>query len=215
MMPIPSGKSPVIILRKRPKYLVPQAIAIGSSTGGPEALVKLFKNMTGKIIHSPVFITQHLPAAFTSLLASHIQAASGNRCIQPEDGELISPATVYLAPGDFHMEVKKHEDGKLRICLTKAPLEHSCRPSINPMLRSLVDIYGNHILAVILTGMGHDGLEGCKVLSEKGGIILAQDQASSIVWGMPGTVAVQGLCTAVLPLDDIASHIRNIMGSRL
>lgn len=213
--PKPASDDVSYSLRQLNKFVVPRAIAIGSSTGGPEALVKLFSKLANQIRYTPVFITQHMPAAFTASFATHIQEVSKIPCIEPKDGEVIQPCTIYIAPGDFHMVLKRKNDKEVMVNLTKDPPEHFCRPSVNPMLRSLAEVYGRHILTIILTGMGQDGLEGCKAISEAGGVILAQDKSTSVVWGMPGAVATQGLCNAVLPLNDIPTYITNMMGCKL
>lgn len=204
-----------IILRENKKFCIPQAIAIGSSTGGPEALTKLFNALAGKIKHTPVFITQHLPPSFTSSLTDYIQNASKVTCINPQDKEVVEPGKIYLAPGDYHMELKRNAMKDIIIRLTQTPPENFCRPSVDPMLRSLVNIYGRHLLTVILTGMGKDGLEGCKLVTEADGTVIAQDQETSVVWGMPGSVATAGLCNAILPIPKIADYITDIMGSKL
>ena len=154
----------------------------------------------------PIFIAQHMPATFTTILAEHLGRASGMTSAEGVDGEVVEGGRIYVAPGDFHMSVEK--DGTKRVIrLSKAEKENFCRPSVDPMLRGVVSSYGANVLTVILTGMGHDGREGCKAVVEAGGTIVAQDEKSSVVWGMPGAVAAAGLCSAVLPVDAIAPHV--------
>ena len=186
----------------------PDVIAIGSSTGGPPALFKLLGAL-GKDVSQPILITQHMPATFTALLAEHITRSTGIPASEGEDGEPIVPGRAYIAPGDFHMTVARGETNNV-IRIVKTDPENFCRPAVDPMLRSMASIYGPRMLVLILTGMGHDGREGARAVTAAGGTVVAQDEASSIVWGMPGAVAATGLCSAVLPLSDIAPYVRKI-----
>ncbi len=183
----------------------PKLVAIGSSTGGPNALFNVIKNFKGFDI--PIVITQHMPATFTKILAQHINQQTGIPACEGEDGQFVENGKIYVAPGDYHMRFK-NVDGKLQIVLGQDPPVNFCRPAVDPMFMSLIDIYGARVLGVILTGMGNDGLGGGKKLIEVGGRLIAQDEATSTVWGMPGAVAKAGLCTAVLPLDDIGPWVR-------
>ncbi|MEP3246964.1 MAG: chemotaxis response regulator protein-glutamate methylesterase [Sneathiella sp.] len=203
-----------VVLRPMRVGAMPQVLAIGSSTGGPQALFSLFEKIKGKIT-LPIFITQHMPATFTAILAEHLTKIFGLPCAEAVDGEKVVGSRVYLAPGDWHMTVEKEgADAVLR--LNQDPPENYCRPAVDPMLRSLISVYGPRVLTVILTGMGHDGLKSCEVLSEAGGCLIAQDEPTSVVWGMPGAVATAGLCNSVLPLQDIPVAIENaIMGRPL
>jgi two-component system chemotaxis response regulator CheB len=193
-------------LRDVPTLFRPDCIAIGSSTGGPQALFKVFQ-MMGKVTNLPVFVTQHMPATFTTILAEHLGQASGMPAAEAKDGEQVMPGRIYVAPGDFHMTVTV-ESGRKVLHLDKNPPENFCRPAVDPMLRSLAKAYNGKVLTVILTGMGQDGLKGGQELSAAGGVIAAQDEATSVVWGMPGAVASGGLCSAVLPLSDIGPYVR-------
>lgn len=183
-----------------------KALAIGASTGGPQALVKFFSQLDGKLANVPIFVTQHMPATFTAILADHIASVSSMACAEAKPAERITPGKIYIAPGDYHMEIKKKQAGAF-IHLTQEEPENFCRPSVDPMLRSLASVYGSNLLTVIFTGMGHDGLDGSQIVIENGGRVIAQDKDSSIVWGMPGAVTKQGLCSAVLPLEKIAPYI--------
>lgn len=187
----------------------PECLVIGSSTGGPQALFKVFQ-MLGPITHLPVFVTQHMPATFTTILAEHIAQASGTPAAEAKDGEAVVNGRIYVAPGDFHMTVML-ENGRKVMRVSKTPPENFCRPAVDPMLRSITKIYGNKILFCMLTGMGQDGLRGAQDLVANGGTVIAQDEATSVVWGMPGAVSTAGLCSAVLPLSDIGPYIRKFI----
>lgn len=197
-----------------PGIVPPRAIAIGSSTGGPQALVEVVKGLDKSLPH-PIFITQHMPPTFTAILAEHLARDSGRAVHEATDGQQVKDGEMYLAPGDYHMLIEKKGSG-LTVKLTQTERENFCRPSVDPMLRSLVEIYGNALLTVILTGMGHDGLSGGQLVVEKGGTVFAQDEKTSVVWGMPGAVATAGVCAAVRPLKDIAPLVNSfIKGGRL
>ena len=183
----------------------PHIVAIGSSTGGPQALFTVLKSV-GKI-DLPIVITQHMPATFTKILADHIKQQANIPAHEGEDGMLVEPGHVYVAPGDRHM-LFEQDSAQLKIKLDDGPQENFCKPAVDPMLRSLIEIFDQKILCTILTGMGHDGLLGARTLSEKGGRVIAQDKKTSVVWGMPGAVAMDGICSAILPLDDIGAAIK-------
>jgi len=186
----------------------PEAIAIASSTGGPQALLRLFRSMPD-CPSLPILVTQHMPACFTALLADHIGQAAGRPCLEAQDGQLLQAGTIYVAPGGYHMEIARH-DGQAVTRLNDGPQEHFCRPAADPMFRSLAKVYGDGLLAVVLTGMGVDGRLGAAAVTAAGGSVIAQDEASSVVWGMPGAVARDGLCAAVLPLDEIGPYITQL-----
>ncbi|HYD98410.1 MAG TPA: chemotaxis response regulator protein-glutamate methylesterase [Alphaproteobacteria bacterium] len=185
----------------------PDIIAIGSSTGGPQALFEVLGHLAG--VPQPILITQHMPPTFTTILAEHITRQCRLTCAEGVDGEPIVGGRAYVAPGDFHMTVVQ-KGGVNCIALSKDPPENFCRPAVDPMMRSIVRAYGRRILAIILTGMGQDGMKGCDGVVAAGGQVLAQDEASSVVWGMPGAVAMAGLCSAVLPLKELGPHIRKL-----
>ncbi len=187
----------------------PAVLAIGSSTGGPQALFTVLSSIAGAV-SLPIFVTQHMPATFTTILAEHIAQASRTPAAEARDGEPVTGGRIYIAPGDFHMTVIPERDRKV-VRLSKEPPENYCRPSVDPMLRSLARAYGSGVFALILTGMGHDGLRGAEAVIAAGGAVVAQDEATSVVWGMPGAVATAGLCSAVLPLPDIAPYLRKLI----
>lgn len=183
----------------------PAIIAIGSSTGGPQALFEVIKSF--KDFDIPIVITQHMPATFTRILADHITHQTGVPAHEGEDGMTVENGNVYVAPGGMHMIFEK-KGLNLTIKLDDGPPENFCKPSVDTMYRSLMPIYGNKILATILTGMGHDGLAEGKNLVQNGVRLIAQDKATSVVWGMPGAVASAGICSDVLPLKEIGPAIR-------
>lgn len=180
-------------------------LAIGVSTGGPQALSKL---MTGlpRDLPVPVLIVQHMPPVFTGLLADRLRDQSGHDVKEASDGDLLRPGVVLIAPGDHHMTIRR-EGTMVAARLNQEPPVNSCRPSVDPLFHSVAHCYGHHALGVILTGMGQDGLRGAKKLRESGARIFAQDQASSVVWGMPGEIVKNGLADCVLPIDQMAKGI--------
>ncbi|MEQ1789428.1 MAG: chemotaxis response regulator protein-glutamate methylesterase [Rickettsiales bacterium] len=184
-----------------------KALAIASSTGGPQALMVLFQSLKGRLLDIPIFITQHMPPTFTTILAEHLTKVSARNCIEVKGGEVAVAGNIYLAPGDFHMLVEKDKDGKAVIRITKDPQENFCRPAADPMFRSLSKIYGRNLAVVVLTGMGQDGMLGAKVVVENGGSVVAQDEASCVVYGMPKAVVENKLCRAVLPLLEIGKYL--------
>jgi len=191
---------------RSPAHETPDVIAIGSSTGGPQALFSVFSAMKAGSVRQPILITQHMPPTFTTILAEHISRVSGWKAAEGVDGEPVVSGRVYIAPGDFHMVVEAKGTEKI-IRLNKNPPENFCRPSVDPMLRSMAQVWGRRVLVVILTGMGQDGLRGGQAVVEAGGTVIAQDEATSVVWGMPGAVATAGICSAVLPLSEIPQHV--------
>lgn len=187
-----------------------EAVAICSSTGGPQALLTLFAGLSGPL-PVPVFITQHMPATFTTVLAENIAAVSGLACHEAVEGEGVRSGRIYIAPGDYHLLVRVVAGSKT-ITLGRQPPENFCRPAADTMLRSLAAAYGPRVLTLVLTGMGADGLAGCRALHALGAPVVAQDKQSSIVWGMPGAVAGAGLCTDVLPLAEMPALLRRYTG---
>lgn len=189
----------------------PTILAIGSSTGGPKALGDLLKDLKG--FPAPIVITQHMPKSFTALLAQNLQQQCGLPCFEGAEGMMLKAGCAYIAPGGHHMVFAQAANG-LRIRIDDGPPENYCKPSVNPMLRSLASLCGRHTQAVILTGMGADGLEGCRLIGAQGGGVMAQDEATSVVWGMPGAVAAAGLCDAILPLPRMAEWLWKIFNAQ-
>ncbi len=198
---------PIVLRETSP--LTPLVVAIGSSTGGPQALFELFEQL-GNSVKLPIFITQHMPPTFTTILAERINRLTGGNCKEAVDGEPVLENRVYVAPGDYHMRIKS-ENGDRVVQLDQSPPENFCRPAVDPMYRSMATAYGGRVLGVILTGMGSDGFKGGEKLIESGGTIIAQDDDTSVVWGMPGAVATGGLCSAVLPIKEIAPAIKRLV----
>jgi two-component system chemotaxis response regulator CheB len=185
----------------------PRALAIGSSTGGPEALQNLLKALNvQKLKDTPIFITQHMPAKFTNLLAANLTRNTGFDCVEGENGEVVRSGKVYIAPGDYHMKIARAGADHI-IRLDQGAQINYCRPSVDPMLYSLTDLYGDKLLFVMLTGMGADGLLAAKNATASKAIVLAQDKETSTVWGMPGAVAKAGICSKVAPISEIAKDI--------
>jgi two-component system chemotaxis response regulator CheB len=200
-------------IRRPFRWTRPDLIAIGCSTGGPQALPELLSGIAGRVAQ-PILITQHMPAAFTRQLAAHLSRYTQQPTEEAAEGMPVLPGKVYVAAGGKHLLVEKKGDQML--ChLDDGPPENSCRPAVDPMLRSIIAAVGGRALAVILTGMGHDGLAGCRGLVDAGGTVVAQDEATSVVWGMPGAVAQAGLCRAVLPLNKISEEVIAAAGAGL
>ncbi len=188
----------------------PLLLAIGSSTGGPQALLTLVQTL-GRDLPLPVVVAQHMPAAFTPLLAAHLDRLGGMGCAEARHGEMLRRGRIYLAPGGQHLLVAAQGDG-LRAVLSDAPPENFCRPSVDVLLRSAAQACRGRVLVAMLTGMGQDGLEGTRAVVAAGGVAVAQDEASSVVWGMPGAIAQAGLCRAVLPLTRMAASLLALAG---
>lgn len=190
-----------------------EILAIGTSTGGPDALNLILPQLPADF-PVPILIVQHMPPMFTKLLAERLNSRCAITVAEATQGMLLEPGKAWVAPGDFHLGLER-TDSKLYTRVFVEPPENSCRPAVDVMLRSVAQFYGSGGLSVILTGMGQDGLRGCEAISGAGGQIIAQDEASSVVWGMPGFVAQAGLASKVLPLNEIAGEIlRRVMVGR-
>jgi two-component system chemotaxis response regulator CheB len=188
----------------------PAALVVGVSTGGPNALAALLPALPADF-PLPVLVVQHMPPLFTRFLAERLASRAELRVAEGVDGEPVVPGRVYIAPGDQHMTLERVAgDGasrSVRLRLDREPPENSCRPAVDPLFRSAAGLYGAGTVALILTGMGHDGLRGCAAVREAGGRVLVQDEATSVVWGMPGSVAEAGLADRVLPLEAIGPEL--------
>lgn len=182
-----------------------EVVAIAASTGGPNALAELFRGLPGALA-TPILIVQHMPPMFTRLLAERIRSQFCVNAKEAVHGDPVEPGHVYIAPGDYHMTLQR-EAGQLRIRLNQEPPENSCRPAADVLFRSVAATFGASTLAVVLTGMGKDGLRGCEAIKAAGGQVLVQDEATSVIWGMPGSVARAGLADRVLPLAQLAPEI--------
>jgi two-component system chemotaxis response regulator CheB len=202
-----------------------EAVGIAISTGGPAALIEIVSKLEADIA-VPIFITQHMPPMFTRFLAERLTARGALRAIEAEDGMIIEPGRIYVAPGDFHLELTpqsrlfqegsnddakgefaENQTSRFVVKLSQSPHENSCRPSADVMFRSLAAQYGANLLGIVMTGMGQDGRRGCESVKSNGGVVIAQDEHSSLVWGMPRAVITSGLQDAVIPLSEMASFI--------
>jgi two-component system, chemotaxis family, protein-glutamate methylesterase/glutaminase len=209
-LPLAPAAAPHAPIKLRPfSPITPRVLLIGSSTGGPQALTSLVSRIQPVIDRVPVLITQHMPPTFTTILAEHLARAAGRPSHEPSEGEPVVAGTIYLAPGGRHMRIVKRQ-GNPVIAFDDGPPVNFCKPAVDPMFQSATEIWGNAILGVILTGMGHDGTRGAADIVAQGGSIIAQDEASSVVWGMPGSAANAGVCSAVLPMDQIAPRIMRL-----
>ena len=186
--------------------VLPRVLLIGSSTGGPQALTALVGQLGKVFERTPVLITQHMPPTFTTVLSEHLTRDGGRRVHEAEHGEAVVAGGIYVAPGGRHMRVACGADGPL-IALGDDPAINFCKPAVDPLFASAAEIWGAASLALVLTGMGSDGARGAQAVVAAGGSVIAQDEATSVVWGMPRSVAQAGLCAAVLPLDQIAAKI--------
>jgi two-component system, chemotaxis family, protein-glutamate methylesterase/glutaminase len=198
-------------LRLRPfAALPPGVVLVGSSTGGPQALAALIEKLPAVIDRAPLLITQHMPPTFTTVLAEHLSRIGGRGAHEAEDGEPVLAGGIYVAPGGRHMRVMRKADG-IRIELGDDDAINFCKPAVDALFTSAAAAWGAASLAVVLTGMGSDGTRGAADIVAAGGSVIAQDEASSVVWGMPRSVAQAGLCSAVLPLDRIVPKILSLL----
>jgi len=193
------------LLRRVSQFTRIEAVVIASSTGGPNALAGILPTIPSGF-SVPVLIVQHMPPAFTRFLAQRLTGLCPLPVEEAVEGEVVTPGVIRVAPGDHHLAVAR-ERGTVRLQINQDPAENSCRPSADVLFRSAAQVYSNQVLAVVLTGMGQDGLRGCQVLADQGASIMVQDEATSVVWGMPGFVAKAGLADSVLPLSQIGDAI--------
>ena len=183
----------------------PKVVVIGVSTGGPTALGAILPEFPAGF-PLPVLLVQHMPPLFTRLLAERLHATCRLPVEEASQGEPVTAGKILIAPGDFHLKVAANGDG-VCVHLDQSPPQNSCRPAVDALFASIGEVYGGAVIAVILTGMGQDGLRGAEILKARGASILAQDEASSVVWGMPGAVVNAGLADRVLPLDRVVPEI--------
>jgi len=199
------GSRPARAAGPRPRAERIDVVGIGVSTGGPNALATVLSGI-GRDFPVPIVVVQHMPPVFTRLLAERLCDSTPLRVREALPGGALEPGVVWLARGDFHLVLEK-DDGKVRLNLNQGPRENSCRPSVDVLFRSLSQVFGARALAVVLTGMGRDGLRGCQEIRDAGGQVVVQDEATSVVWGMPGFVANAGLAQAVVPIGQVAGEI--------
>lgn len=191
------------VFRSAPQTI--RVVAIGVSTGGPAALYKLVPQLPKKF-PAPILIVQHMPPVFTRMLAERLDQAEGIKVVEGAEGMVVEPGVAYIAPGNYHMTVRQRE-GKVTLSLNQEPPVNYCRPAVDALFRSVADVYGAEALGIIMTGMGQDGLIGARAMKGKGAVIFAQDQASSVVWGMPSFIVREGLADGVVSLDQMKTAI--------
>jgi two-component system chemotaxis response regulator CheB len=185
---------------------MPRAIAVGASTGGPQALQVLLRGLLPIASRVPILITQHMPPMFTTILAEHISRICDGRAHEAVHGEPVKPGHIYIAPGARHMLIERRGP-EMSIVLNDGLPVHFCKPAVDPFFASAAAAFGAGLMGVVLTGMGVDGAAGVQKIAGAGGAIIVQDEASSVVWGMPGAAAHTGQCSAILSIDDIAPRI--------
>lgn len=187
-------------------------VAIGVSTGGPDALTQVVSALPAGF-PVPIVVTQHMPPVFTQLFAQRLDGKSRLRVAEARNGDMLEPGKILIAPGDYHMRLVK-KGGGVGVALDQGPQENYCRPAVDPMFRSVPEVYGGNALAVIMTGMGHDGYRGAEHVLHAGGSLIVQDEATSVVWGMPGAAVAAGLQCDVLPLGKLAEAIVGRVNAR-
>lgn len=200
-----SATLPALLTKSPAPSVPPLVLAVGVSTGGPSALEKILPELPAKF-PVPVLIVQHIPEGFSNNLARSLSSRCKLPVREAVVGEPVLPGTIWLAPGDRHMEVEGPLD-KPRLKLHHDPPENFCRPAVDPLFRSVANVYGGRVLALVLTGMGQDGLEGAKAIRQSGGMVWAQDESTSVVWGMPGSIVKAGLAHAVYPLGHLGTAL--------
>ncbi|GAA1957795.1 chemotaxis response regulator protein-glutamate methylesterase [Nocardioides panacihumi] len=183
----------------------PQVLLVGSSTGGPDALATVLGQLPADL-GVPVLVVQHMPPVFTTMLAQRLDRISALTVREAVDGDVPRAGEVLLAPGDFHVRLVSGAGG-VRVRLDQGPQENFCRPAVDVLFRTAAEVYGGRAVATVLTGMGHDGLEGVRVLAERGARVLVQDEATSVVWGMPGAVALAGLADETVSLGEMPRRL--------
>jgi two-component system chemotaxis response regulator CheB len=203
----PLAAKPQATFRPRPK-IRPKIVTIGVSTGGPTALGSILPKLPAQF-SLPIMVVQHMPPLFTRLLAERLNASCPMKVEEASQHDRIEAGKILIAPGDFHMKVMSNGSGET-VFLDQSPLQNSCRPAVDALFTSIAEVYHGAVLAIVLTGMGQDGLRGVEILKAQGACILAQDEASSVVWGMPGAVANAGLADSILPLEEVVPEILRI-----
>ncbi len=211
LLPLPAAR-PVLKVRVRSNPRI-EIVAIGTSTGGPNALAEVLPRIPNDF-PVPIVVVQHMPPIFTRLLAERLASRSAIPIEEGSAGVVLTPGHAWIAPGNFHMKVMR---GGMdwRLNLNQGPQENSCRPAVDVLFRSVAAAYGANVLGVVMTGMGSDGVLGAQEIRDAGGGVIIQDEASSVVWGMPGLVHASGLADAAYPLDHLATEItRRVLQSR-
>lgn len=212
VLPFAGKRNDAISLRPG-SNTTPRVLVIGSSTGGPQALTDICGRIGTVIDQAPILITQHMPPTFTTILAEHLERATGRPAREAENGEPVVAGRIYVAPGHRHLRIVR-SGGQPVVVLDDAPPVHFCKPAVDVLFSSAAEVWGNRVLGLVLTGMGTDGTDGASAIVASGGTVVAQDEATSVVWGMPGSVAHAGLCSSLLPLNDIAPAISRLFAGR-
>jgi two-component system, chemotaxis family, protein-glutamate methylesterase/glutaminase len=201
--PVPArGAQPAPVFRP---HVIPKVVVVGVSTGGPTALSEIIPQIPDGF-RLPILIVQHMPPLFTRLLSERLQKQTTLKVREGQEGMVVEPSTIYVAPGDYHMRVRRRGD-QVVIALDQEPPENSCRPAVDVLFRSVHEVYGGQVVSVVLTGMGQDGLRGVELLRSAGAKVIIQDEATSVVWGMPGAIARANLADATVALGDIVPEI--------
>ena len=209
---IPIAPRPATPAQGRPlERIRPKAIVIGASTGGPQALVAVLSQMSRSISRVPIVIAQHMPPIFGSIFASHLKQHVGLPAVEAVDGKPLVAGTIYLAPGGCHTVIRKRPDGQMVIAMLPAEARGPWRPSIDLLFSSAAECFGSDVLAIALTGMGKDGAEGASHLVKRGANVIVQDEASSVVWGIPGSIAEAGLAAAQLPPEKLGELAQSLL----
>ena len=204
-----SAKGQLAGRTERPRNTIPEVLVVGASTGGPQALTAFLTALPDSF-DLPTVIVQHMPPMFTATLAAHLSKDCGRPGQEASQGQRLDPGSIYVAPGDWHVELSR-SGSDLYSHLHQGRPEHFCRPSVNPLFRSAAEHCGSATLAVMLTGMGSDGLEGTQEIRRAGGYVIAQDEASSVVWGMPGAIVREELANEVLPVNAIGRAVGDVV----
>lgn len=203
--PDSSPRRPVSVIVRKP--VPPMVLVVGASTGGPQALTALVANLTSIVSRLPICVTLHMPTDLMPLIAAHVTRTCGVETKVVEEPTPLLAGTVYFAPGDRHLEFKRKEPGKFELCLRPGLPGEACRLAVDVMFNSAAACFGSRVLAVVLSGMGQDGLSGARAVTDAGGSVLVQDKASSAVWGMPGAIAKANLAAAILSPTGIAEEV--------
>lgn len=196
---------------RRFSALTPRILAIGASTGGPQALAALLSRVGPRLQSVPVVVVLHMPNDFTDVVAGQIGALTGLPTAAAVNGERLVPGHIYFAPGGVHLKAVR-VGAFQALAYSDGPPENFCKPAVDVLFRSVADVFGPGALAVVLTGMGSDGLEGARRIVDAGGSVIAQDEASSAVWGMPGAVSRAGLASTISPVAQLADTIALRLG---
>lgn len=186
-----------------------EAIVLGASTGGPVALETLLRSLTVPL-PVPMVIVQHMPAVFTKALADRLDTKVASTVVEAETGMPLQPGTCYIAPGGHHLEIVQSSSQGIRLRTNEDPAINGCRPSVEPLFASAASVYGHRLAAVMLTGIGKDGSVGAAIIADNGSPVIVQDEATSVVWGMPGAIAEAGHATSVLPIERIGGAIAEL-----